>query len=191
MITKYNDYLNEGFLKSKQYELESFLKKYFKPYLNNNFKIKKMLVGDIESAIKYSRFDNFYRYDFVFNDYKNINSHFNFSYRSYNYYISLFDKEYEYSTLKELKKSLPDIIKNYYDVYLSKVKENEKNKNITLISIKYILVFDKDMYSKFIYDIININNKYITQSKDYLIYLTDEYKNKIKHLIDANNFDLI
>jgi hypothetical protein len=176
MIINYKIF--EGFIQNKDKQILSFLKKYFKL---TNFGIKTYYLYDVERIFSFTKDDikRQKRYNII----TKVRTSVYFFVENEYYIIKLNDKHiFTFLTLKDLEKSLTEIINIYYNDIL----------NLKYINnIEYIPVFDTEKYSELIYKLISKNIDYLKQIKNIKKYLTKDYLDKIEILKNANNFDLI
>lgn len=99
-----------------------------------------------------------------------------YSFWSSNYYYINNKIEYITRVIEELK----EYIFNYFQTEF-------KNYRMFLD----IPVFNQDKYSTYVYKAITNNSNNIKYLNKVFQYLNDETKEKLKHYLDANNFDLI
>jgi hypothetical protein len=185
LIQTYNNFINEGFLISKEKEYYKFLQNYFKEYIK-----------DTDFKLEYT-FNGYYKKTFLhhkdFSSFTQTKLCFFIEKSKYN--IQIFSNYYIADHLDEMKKFLDEYLnKKYYsnDLYKILFDSNSDMRYKTYeYRIKNIIILDREKYSEFIFNIIEKNKDIIKCHNIFYKYLTDDYKNKIEHIINASNFDLI
>ena len=169
MITKYDTYIKgKKYINDSTFATEITLFIFKIVSTNSNLIINNHGPNEVYIYTVYN--ENHYKYHIEYNP--------NY-YDSYNF--DEYDKETKsFSKKSKLKEFIEDYINDYYD-----------SKYDIDTELKYIPVFDNEKYSDFILYLINKNSKLIEQYSDIEKYLTDEVKIELKHIIEANNFDLI
>jgi hypothetical protein len=180
-INTYIDFINESNKLPRIQYLLNLLESHFKPSDKNNCAIEHIIKKNDKNYNTIYLYSKNYTYDSL--------ESIIFGYKNHKYKVNVLYLFYDFANLSELKVFLNgSLAKIYYDRLLKRVKSDTR-----FFSMNKIVVIDNDSYSKFIYNSVLLNKKYF--EKQYSIwyneYLTDEYKDKIEVLRNANNFDLI
>lgn len=178
MITNFNNYINEGFIK-KEIELKDFLEDFLKKNNYNNI-----------ITFNHKRKNNYCflcdRNSVSYNNNRILCNFATIELTKGNLY-HIVDKNFyffnNFNNRKELKVYLTKYLQSYYTNLLS-IKDKK-------FELENVPVLNNKKYNDFIVKLINSNPEYIKDKNIFMRYLDNEHKQKINHIINANNFDLV